>query len=271
MNAFRRLVLAALLVATLVAPAFAFLPSAPNASAIGGIEVTLQRPAFAGLNETVPCVMTISGGPGDPGGNFSYGATVIGTNISGSSIDPSTGPSQRSGVFKLNITMPATAPQTIRIRVNASSTSATSTSSDTLQQDFEIKVVVPVVLKATVVNRGPVAVSNVTARFFADGTLLSTQTFNVSASGTKSLICNWTFLKVRTGKHVVTVTVDDPNNIVEFSDGNNVISRDIWVGKESNVAGAVLTGGVIVLAVLVFLMWIQKPARKSKSKPKPKK
>lgn len=266
MNAFRRLVLAAILVASLVAPALTFLPSAPNASAYGGIEVTLQHPAFAGINETVQCVMTISGGPAQGGGNYSYGATMIGTNTSGSFINPASGPSQQSGVFKLNITMPEVAPQTIKIRVNATSSSATSTASDTLQRDFEIKVVVPVVLKATVVNTGPVPVSNVTARFFADGTLLSTQTFNVSANGTQKLSYNWTFLKIKNGKHVVTITVDDPNDIVEFTDGNNVISRDIWIGKQSNVAGAVLTGGVVVLAVLVFLMWIQKPTRKSKPK-----
>jgi hypothetical protein len=256
-NAFRRIVLTAFLVASMVFPALAFLPSAPNASAYGGIEVTLQHPAYAGMNETVQCVMTISGGPADPGGNYSYGATVIGTNTTGSL-------SQQSGVFTLNITMPLVAPQTIKIRVNATSTSETGTSSDTLQQDFEIKVVIPIVLKATVFNTGPVPVSNVTARFFADGTLLSTQVINISANGTKSLSYNWTFLKLSTGKHVVTITVDDPNNIVEFTDGNNVISREIWVGNQSNIAGAVLTAGVIVLAVLVFLMWFQKPARKSK-------
>jgi len=265
-NAFRRLVLAALLVASLVATTLPFFPSAPNASAYGGIEVTLQHPLFAGINETVQCVMTISGGPAQNGGNYSYGATVIGTNTTGSLIGPAAGPSQRSGVFKLNITMPEVAPQTIKIRVNATSTGATSTASDTLQRDFEIKVVVPIVMKATVVNKGPVPVSNVTARFFADGTLLSTQTFNVSANGTQILSYSWTFLKIKNGKHVVTITVDDPNDIVEFTDGNNVISRDIWIGKQSNVTGAVLSGGVVVLAVLVFLMWLQKPKKKSKSK-----
>ncbi len=266
MNAFRRLVLAVLLVASLVAPALAFLPTAPNARAFGGIEVTLQHPEFAGINETVPCIMTITGGPAQDGGNYTYGATILGTNTTGALIDPASGPSQQKGVFHLNITMPEVAPQTIKIRVNATSQTAKGTASDVLQKDFEIKVVVPVLIKATVVNSGPIPVSNVTARFYADGTLLSTQTFNVSANGTHGLSYNWTFLKIKDGKHVVTVTVDDPNNIVEFTDGNNVISRDIWIGKQSNVAGAVLTGGVVILAVLVFLMWLQKPMRKSKPK-----
>lgn len=264
MNTFRRLLLVTILVAALVAPTLALLPPARNAGAYGGIEVTLQHPAYAGTNDTVPCVMTISGGPAQNGGNYSYSATILGTNTTGASVDPGSAPSQQSGVFKINLTMPYLAPQTITIRVNATSTAPSGTASDTLLQDFKIKVVVPVVITATCVNTGAVQASNVTARFFADGTLLSTQTFNVSANGTKGLSYNWTYLNIKSGKHVVTVTVDDPNNIVEFSDGNNVISRTIWIGKQSNLAGAVLTGGVIVLAVLVFLMYIQKPQRKSK-------
>lgn len=264
MNAHRRLAVVALLVLSLVAPALVLLPTAPNARAFGGIEVTLQHPAFAGINATVPCIMTISGGPAEPGGNYSYTATVIGTNTTGASINPANGATQRSGTFKLNVTMPVAAGQTIKVRVNATSTTATGTTSDTLQRDFEFKVVTPVVIKVLVVNTGPVPVTNATARFYADGTLLSTQTFNISGIGSQNLSYNWTFLKIKTGKHVVTVTVDDPNNIVEFSDGNNVISRNIWIGKQSNVAGAVLTSGVVILAVLVFLMYIQKPVRKTK-------
>lgn len=266
MIASRRIVLAALLVAAFVTPAFALLQIAPNAAAYSGIEVSLQRPAFAGLNETVECVMTISGGPAQGAGNYSYSASIVGTNTTGSYISPAHGPSQSSGTFLLNVTMPAVAPETIKVRVNATSTSASGGTSDTLQRDFEIKVVVPIVIQATVVNTGSVGASNVTASFYADGVLLSSQTFNVSANSTQQLAYNWTFLNIKTGKHVVTVVVNDPNKVVEFTNGNNVISRDVWIGGQSNAIGAVLTGGVIVLAFLVFLMYIQKPMRRPKAK-----
>ena len=264
MRSFGRFMLAMLMVACFITPAMAILPSTRNASASSGIEVALEHPEFAGINATVPCVMTITGGPAESGGNYSYGATIIGTNTTGASIDPPNGPSQTSGVFKFNVTMPVAAHQTIKIRINATSQSHTNTESDTLQKDFEIAVVVPVVIEATAMNSGPVPVTNVTAKFFADGTLLHTATYNISANGTQKLSYNWTFLKIKSGKHIVTVTVDDPNNIVEFSDGNNIVSREIWVGKQSNVVGALLSGGVVVLAVLVFLMWLQKPQRKGK-------
>ncbi len=263
MNA-RRLALSILAVAAILLPLLAVLPASPNASAFSGIDVAIEGPTFAGINQTIHLTMTISGGPAENGGNYSYGATIIGANTTGASVDPASAPSQSSGVFKFNVTMPVFAPETITLRINATSQNPTNTVSDTLQKDVKLNVVVPVLLKATLVNKGAVPASNVTAKFFVDGTLLHTAIVNITTNGTQALSYNWTFLKLSRGKHIVTISVDDPNKIVEFSDGNNVITREIWYGKQSNVPGAVLTAGVIVLAVLVFLMWLQKPTRKTK-------
>ncbi len=260
----RRVMLTAMTIAAILLPLVAVLPASPNASAYSGIVVTIDGPTFGGINETIHYVMTITGGPAENGGNFSYGATIVGTNTTGASVDPSSAPSQSSGVFKFNVTMPVFAPETITLRINATSQNPTNTIADTLQKDFKIKVVVPILLKATLVNKGAVPASNVTAKFFADSVLLHSEIVNITANGTQVLSYNWTFLKLSTGKHIITIAVDDPNKIVEFSDGNNVITREIWYGKQSNIPGAVLTGGVIFLAVMVFLMWLQKPMRKPK-------
>ncbi len=255
--------LAILLLTSLIAPMLAVPLSAPSVSAYSGIDVQFQHPSFAGLNETVPCVLTIKGGPAsDLGGNFSYIIEILGTNTTGSSATPSqsTGPGNE---FAVNLTMPEVAPQTLTIRINATST-GNNGASEKVQIDFRIEVVVPILIKATVFNAGEANAVNVTARFYADGELLATQTFDILGGQTKTLFYNWTFLKIKTGKHVVSVTVDEPNNIVEFSDGNNAISRTIYVGSQGNPMGAVLTGAVVFLAVLVFLIYIQKPIRRRK-------
>ncbi len=266
MISLRRTVVAVLLVAAFLGPAFALLESAPNAAAYSGIDVTLQRPAFAGIGQKVECVMTITGGPAEAGGNYSYSASVVGTNTTGAGVFPSTGSPQRSGTFVFNVTMPTVGDQTIKIRVNVTSTSSSGGKSDTLERDFEMKVVVPITIYAAVVNTGSISVSNVTASFFADGVLLSTRVFNISANGTQKLIYNWTFLTVTTGKHVIMVTINDPYKVVEFSTGGNVMTRDIWVGSHGNPLGALLSGVVVVLAFLVFLVWIQKPMRRPKAR-----
>ncbi len=244
----------------------ALLALMPRAEAYSGIDINLQRPAFAGSGQTVQLKLTIAGGPaGDFGGNFTYTASVTASNDTGSSITPSSGTSAK-GDFILNLTMPTEAPQKVTVSINATSTAGTSGNPSTfLVREFTIEDVVPVVLRATVFNTGSVDAKNVTARFYADGVLLNTQVVNVSAFGSAVLSYNWTFLRVSSGKHVITVTVNDPAKLVEFSGGNDVISQVIFIGKQGNPAGAILTIGVIILAVLVVLMYLQKPVKRGKS------
>ncbi|OGS41706.1 MAG: hypothetical protein A3K67_07925 [Euryarchaeota archaeon RBG_16_62_10] len=167
-------------------------------------------------------------------------------------------------MFKLNLTMPEESSQTIVIVISV--TSMDYRSRDTANQTFEfdIKIVTPITIKAEVFNMGTVDAVNVTASFFADGDLLGTQEFGLGAGDSTVLEYNWTFSSIKDGKHVVTVSIDDENEIVEFSNGNNVFSRTIYVGEQSNVIGGVLMFAVVFLAVIVMLTYLQKPAKKKK-------
>ena len=235
-----------------------------DAAAWSGVSIDLDHPAYAAQGQVVKCILTVEGGPaGDTVGNFSYKADIVGTNTTGSAVNPSTGTSE-TGVFVLNVTMPKSAPQTIKIKINATSKISAGSDSVTAEREFSMKVVDPIVIRATVYNYGPVDAENVTARFYADSDLLETRTFSVSAESYTQIECNWTFLDIKKGKHVITVTVDDPNNIAEFSDGNNVFSKTIYVGKQGNPAGAVLTIGVIIMSVMVALMYMSKPQSRKK-------
>lgn len=260
-SALLALVFAALM-ATLAIPSAQL---ADDAAAYGGISIQLDRPSFAGKGETVACVLTISGGPAEDGigSNYSYKAEIEADNATGSSINP-TSASNSNGVFKLSITMPGEAPQKIRIVINATSKGGSPLVTKYLEQVFEMKVVDPIVITATVYNAGDVDARNVTAKFYADGMYLASRVFNVTAGSSATLSYNWTFDNIRSGKHVITVVVDDANQLVEFSTGNNVYSLTIYVGSESNPLGAVLTIGVIVASVFVGLMWLQKPQRRGK-------
>jgi hypothetical protein len=250
-------------VALLALPSISLI--ATNASAYGDISIDFEHASFAGSNQTVECTLTIRGGPAvDTGGNYTYKIDLSGDNTTGSSATPSSGGSV-TGVFKINITMPATAPQTLTVSVNATSKSGTSSTSTYKVRDFKIQVVVPIAIKATVYNTGSVDASNVTARFYADGILLGSQTFSVTAGSSTELSYNWTWAKVSKGAHLVTVTIDDPNNIAEFSDGNNVMSMTVYVGNQGNPLGAVLTIIVIIMGVLVGLTYLQKPVRGKKT------
>lgn len=256
--------LAAAVIATLAIPLFAALPTTQNAQAYSDILVNLDCPSFAGKLEAVDCKLTVTGGPaGDAGGNFSYKIEVIADNKTGSLVAPSSGTSA-TGVFNMTITMPGEAPQTIKLRVNVTSKDLASGDTRDRLKDFEIKVVDPIVITATVYNTGNVDAKNVSAKFYADGVYLGERIFDLATGRSVSLSYNWTWLNVASGKHIVTVVLDDDDDIVEFSTGNNVYSMTVYVGEKSNPLGGVLTIGVIVMSVLVFLTYLQKPASRKK-------
>ena len=234
-----------------------------NASAYSPVEISLGLPTFAGTLEKVPCTLRISGGPAaEYGTNYTFKAEIVADNKTGSSVTPSTG-SSVSGVFFLNITMPGEG-QSIKVRINATSKSTDSADHVTKLRDFEINVVEPIVIKATVYNTGSVDAKNVTATFYADGILLGKQVFSLTAGASKVLVHNWTWANIADGEHMVSVLIDDGNGIVEFSDGNNVFSQTIYVGSQGNPIGGVLTVGVIIMSVLVALMYMAKPAKRKK-------
>jgi len=260
------LIVVAMLLAALAAPLAPHLSLSSDSAAYGGISIQLNRPAFAGKDQTVACTLTVTGGPAEDGSaNFSYKAEIVADNTTGSLVTPSSA-SSSSGVFKLSVTMPSEAPQTITVKVNATSKGGSPLVTKYLEQEFEIKVVDPIIITATVYNMGSVDAKNLTARFYADGVLLGLRMFNVTALSASKLVYNWTFERISDGKHVVTITVDDPNELVEFSEGNNVYSLTIYVGDEGNPLGAVLTIGVIIAAVFTGLMWLQKPPRRGTKK-----
>ena len=254
----------ATIIAAFVIPLFTALPTAQNAQAYSDILVSLDCPSFAGKLESVNCKLTVTGGPaGDVGGNFTYKMEIIADNKTGSLVSPSSGTSA-TGVFNVTVTMPGEAPQTIKLRVNVTSKDLASGDTRDRVKDFEVKVVDPIVITATVYNKGDVDAKNVSAKFYADGVYLGERKFDLAAGQSTSLTYNWTWLSVASGRHSVTVVLDDEDDIVEFSTGNNVYSMTIYVGDESNPLGGVLTIGVIVMSVLVFLTYLQKPVSRKK-------
>jgi hypothetical protein len=258
------LLVMALLVALAGVASSGVILSSHNAAAYSGIAVEFDYPRYAGLNQTVPCALTIRGGPaGDMGGNFSYEIEVDGENIQGFVASPRTATSE-TGVFRLNLTMPEQADQTIFVEIIATSEEWTGTDSVNQTFEFEIKVVTPILITAVVHNRGVVDAIDVTASFYADGDLLGTQDFSIAAGDSKVLYYNWTFASIEDGKHTITVSIDDQDKIVEFNDGNNVYTRTIYVGQEGNIIGGVLMVAVIFLAIVVTLTYFQKPAKKKK-------
>ncbi|MCU0860593.1 MAG: hypothetical protein MUE55_08430 [Thermoplasmata archaeon] len=255
--------LSVLAAALFVAAGASLLAVAGNAAAYTPVEISMDVPTFAGTLEKVKCTLTVTGGPAaTEGTNYTYKAEIIADNETGSSVSPSTG-SSVSGKFNLTITMPGEA-QTITVRINATSKSAHTSDSVSEVREYEVKVVEPILITATVYNTGSVDAEDVKASFFADGILLGDKEFSLAAGASIELAYNWTWANIAEGEHVVSVVIDDESGLVEFSDGNNVYTKTIYVGSQSNPVGAILTVGVIIMSILVALMYMAKPQKRKK-------
>jgi hypothetical protein len=229
------------------------------------IGIQVSRPSFAGTSELVPITITADGGPaGDVGGNYTVTEIKIaGKNITGFDYQPKS-PSNDNGFFRMNITTPGEGGQTVTFTVNVTSRSADYDAQTYETFDFELRIVQPIVISAKVYNTGDVEAKNVTANFFADGTLIHSVEFNVSAGLSTDLSYNWTSLNIKRGQHTILVTLDDPEEVVEFSNGNNELSLTIYVGEQGNPVGAILTVALILVGIVFVLTYLQKPAKRTK-------
>ncbi len=258
-----RLIIGLFVVAAFVFPGALLSQSSTNVAGYSGLSIVFDHPEFAAVNQTVPCKVTMYGGPAaDTGGNYNWTGEVSAENSTGAELLPSAGAVSSTGIWFVNLTMPGSGPQTLTIKIVGTSTAKTGGASVTGTALFEMHVVVPILIKATVKNTGVVDANNVTAKIYADGVLLHSQLINVSAGSTATFTYNWTFLNIKSGRHVVTITVDEPAGVVEFSNGNNAFSQVIYIGTPGNPAAVGLTIGIIIAAILVVLMWLQKPVRR---------
>ena len=194
--------------------------------------------------------------------NFSYLAQMTGTNTTGGSIAPINATSGE-GVFKVNIRGPIT-PGKITVKVNATATEAISTWYRV--KEFEIEIIKPIYVEAKLVNNGDVAVNGVSVKMLVDGELMQTEEYNLTGRQIIDLNFSWVAASISEGKHTVTLMIDDPTNIVDFSSGDNVITLDVYYSKSGDILRGVLVLMIIFVTIILILTFLQKKGGSKRTK-----
>ena len=225
----------------------------------GPIYVSIEGRNVLATGEKSQYVVKVIGGPGSlTGGNFSYAAKLVGTNLSGSLVTPSSGASS-SGLININVTAPGV-PQDVILVLNI--TSATILDSEFAVKTFPIKVLAPVVIRATVKNAGDFDVTGVPLSIYADGTEVYETTVDVDALTSRTITYNWTDPEMSQGEHVITVLLDPGNKFVEFESGGSVYTTTIYVGKSSYGTTDALLGILFVMSVVLVLIIYSRPKKR---------
>ena len=226
------------------------------------IDVRLDGPDVvgAGLEETF--TLRISYAYPERIQNFSYNADVKGSDPAArGSVIPVNGSSE-SGVFLVKIKGANDAGK-MTISINATAMEAGITWYRL--KEFEIDVVKPIFVEAVLINYGDAYVDNVTVKLLIDGDLKRTEYYNISGEQSISLNFSWVSASISEGKHTITLIVNDPASVVDFSSGDNVLTIEVYYSASGNILRGLLAIMIIFVAIILVLTVLQKkPAAKGK-------
>jgi hypothetical protein len=185
-----------------------------------------------------------------PAGNYTWNAA-----ISGGTVTPTTGTGSADN-FTLTVTAPTTTGD-LTLTVAFTNGAVNSTAK------YTIHVVKPVVITAQVRNSGNVTMQNVGVQFKADGAVVNTTTFTISANSTKTLTYNWTAPGLGNGEHTVEIVLDPNSEFVSFIDGSKTFSSKFYIGDAGwGLANLLLTIVFALLLLVLFFTYMNKGRKK---------
>ena len=231
------------------------------------IDIRLDGPEVigSGLEETF--TLRISYAYPERIDNYTYVAEIVETAVGGK-VTPINATSH-SGVFEVKIRgMDTAGKMTVKVNATANEIAPVGSWAGTTWyrvKEFEVEVVKPIFVEAILVNTGDATVNNVSVKMLIDGDLKRTEHYNLSANQTISLNFSWVTPSIDEGKHTVTLLVNDPANIIDFSSGDNILTIDIYYSKSGNILRGILAIMIIFVAIILVLTYLQKkPSTKGK-------
>jgi hypothetical protein len=232
-----------------------------SVAAYNPMYVSIDGKSCIATSEKSEYVIRVIGGPGEePGGNFSFTAKLIGPSPAEAKVIPTNGKSP-TGLFRVNVTAPPTA-QNMILRINVTSVSANGTLVEKVTKDFPIKVLVPVVITATVKNDGNMSVKNIPVAIYADGSKIYETTINLDPKTSKTIVYNWTDPYMKRGEHVIMVTIDPGNTLVKLDTGGTSFTTTIFVGKTDYSSLNALLVGLLLLSLFLIYVVYRRPKRR---------
>ena len=233
---------------------------APQAQAeYSPLYISIDGPIVMGKGETRMYRVDVAGGPSEGKVNYTYTASILGTTTSDAYVLPAEG--DFNGTFFLNVTAKGEIPR-ILLWVNV--TSSYGGEEERIIKEYGIEIVDPVVIAASVVNNGNIAVRGVPLTVFADGKSIYSTTVSLDPGASTTIRYNWTDPSISSGEHVIKLVLDPDQEFITFIGGGTVYTSTIWVGEEDwgiwNILFVVLA---IFLAFLAYTFY-RRPSRRRK-------
>jgi len=264
-------VIGLLLVASVVALGSTGLATAHLTPAATPVQGNITGPTVLAYKADKSYFINASGGPafaanGTQVGNLTYYASVVGTNLTGVSIIPSTAPFV-SGPMDSTVLTVNNVTQLLTIDVEI--TSVYRTANESLNLTYSVNVVQPYVLSLTVVSNSSTTILGFTLAVELDGTRVGSVSIpTLTAKQSYTATFQYATLGLSAGQHTFTVSLANEHGLVTFAGGATSFSETFYVpGPPPDytlwyVAGAVAFFGAIFIFLTRVAARRRNPSRK---------
>ena len=237
-------------------------PSPPVAGNVTG-------PALVAASGNGTFFLNASGGPAEVDGaltgTIAWNATLSGPNTTGTSVTPATGSVTNSTSQPVRLTVTAgKIPETLRLSVKLTSTG--SGKNETLNVSASFRIVLPYVVRATLVAGPSVAVLPFNVTVSLDGTVVGTVAVPMLApNATFDLVFRYASLGLPSGYHTFTLSMASPHGLVSFANGLTVQSTTFYVAPPATSDTLWYAVGAVAFLGVLFIFATRVAARRQGS------
>jgi hypothetical protein len=249
------------LILVLIVVSFLIPVSHVDAQPESDVRIFVFGPEIMATGSSTEFNVTVLGGPGDEGGNFSIRAYLDGTNVSGA-LPLQSSPLElttATGRFSVNVTTPTT-PQKTKLFINA--TSASEGARSWAETEYEIDVVKPIKLKAKIENNGGIDLKDIIVNFYVDGNYVGFENLSALNAGSSVTVTHeWLVTGLASGRHELIATVDLNNDgVISEMDGD--IASIQYFYKEYDDIHPVIILAISLLMIIAILFLYRTVRRK---------
>lgn len=228
------------------------------------VRVFIVGPEALGLGKKAVYTVTVVGGPAEDGGKWEVKAHVSGPNITeasptGADIYMET---QDSNVFQIEVKAPPIAQHMV---LNIEAASHKGAEQARTNETYDIYVVHPINLRATVSNPSNSTLKNVLVDFIVDGELVGTASIEeISPYGEGTARLGWITKSVSPGRHSLTIEIDlDGDGEIDERIGETFLIGSFYSPRGDP---GILVIALIVVLVLIILFLLPSTLRKKKKR-----
>jgi hypothetical protein len=227
------------------------------------VKVFITGPEALGLNAKAVYSVTVVGGPAEEGGNWTVTAYLTGANITGA-IPIEAGEfnqTQEDNVFQIDVTA-TPIEQHMTLVVNAYS--QLGNRSAHTKEFYDIYVVRPISLRATVSNPSNSTLMDVLVSFHVDEELIGSSTIGeIGPYSEGSAAFSWITKGISPGQHKIRIEIDlDGDGIVDETKGEILTIRDFYGPKEPNLIFIIIIIALVVVIIILLPSTLRKKKRR---------